>query len=172
VIVFTNIVGSAHPVLADIEKTIEQYGMTRRALEDQPDDIRQAIERLRQEPRDAAAAPVKADDLGNADALSIPEAVRDAETPMRDLAARLTTNPLTAPLFTDLEDGTWLLNLAGKPARTSFDGETSPLKPEDLQEEGESVSHSTAPARIPEHLTSLLTFRTPIVATLLPTWSQ
>lgn len=169
---FTNIVGSAQPVLADIEKTIEQYAMTRRALADQPDDVRQAIERLKQEARDAAAAPVKADDLGNADALAIPEAVRDADTPMRTLETALTTNPLTAPLFVRTSaPHVFRLAAPNAPALISLLTDTRPKAPRDLLEvEGneEYLVTFSREAADDAPVLPFLTFGHPLLESLLP----
>ena len=169
---FTNIVGSAQPVLADIEKTIEQYAMTRRALADQPDDIRQAIERLRQEARDAAAAPVKADDLGNADALAIPEAVRDADAPMKILETALTTNPLTALLLAHTSvPGVFRLTSPRAAAALSLIADARPHDPSDLlitDGQPEYLVTFSREAADAEPECQFITFGTPLLDSVLP----
>lgn len=165
---FTNIVGSAQPVLADIEKTIEQYAMTRRALAEQPDDIRHAIERLKEEARDAAAAPVKADDLGNADALSIPEAVQDADTPIGDLESGLTTNPITASLFSPTDaKGVWTLRAPDGIAPLSLTDHNPKTRTDILP--GSKERRVTFDRRIADkEVVMFLTYGDPVLDRLLP----
>lgn len=165
---FTNIVGSAQPVLADIEKTIEQYAMTRRALAEQPDDIRHAIKQLKEEARNTAAAPVKADDLGNADALSIPEAVQDADTPIKVLESGLTTNPITASLFSPTDaKGVWTLRAPDGIAPLSLTDHNPKTRTDILP--GSKERRVTFDRRIADkEVVMFLTYGDPVLDRLLP----
>lgn len=167
---FTNIVGSAQPVLADIEKTIEQYAMTRHALTHQPDDIQQAIQRLKHEIDEGANAPVKNDDLGNAEALAIPEEVQDAETPLHDLQTRLTANALTGPLFTATTiPGIWQLSLPQQPERLSLVDGRSPQCAADVHPGTPRINVTFERRIADEHSDVLfLTYGTPEIQAILP----
>ncbi len=167
---FTNIVGSAQPVLADIEKTIEQYAMTRHALTDQPDDIKKAIQRLKDEIDEASHAPVRTDDLGNAEALTVPDDVRDSDTPLALLEAGLTGNRLTAPLFTGTgASGIWSLALPHQPPPLSLTKGQSPRRPNDLTP-GTHRIKVTFDRRVADESPAvhLLTYGTPEMDALLP----
>lgn len=99
---FTEIVGDAAPVLANIEKVIEQL-----ALGDATDqNIKKRVEDIRGQVQDLNKRAVQADDLGTtpeiAGHIEEPPALR-SDIDLDQLEQTLTTNPLTAPHLTPAE---------------------------------------------------------------------
>ncbi|WP_159981246.1 DEAD/DEAH box helicase [Dietzia sp. WMMA184] len=118
---FTDIVGDAAPVLANIEKAIEQL-----ALGDASDEsIEKQLISLKGEVENVNNNAIKAADLGNSPEtighIEQPPELR-GETDLEDLETVLTTNPLTAPLLTPVDgaDGVYRLTPPVQVASNSF----------------------------------------------------
>jgi len=94
---FTNIVGEAAPVLANVEKAIEQLALTQYLTDEV---IAAEVADIRQQVDDVRNRPVSNDDLGApadpSDGIE-PPPILVGETTLEDLHAILTSNPLTRP---------------------------------------------------------------------------
>ncbi len=95
---FTDIVGDAAPVLANVEKAIERLALTGEAT---AADVDSEVNRIRRQAKDVHDAPVGNDDLGepvDAELVREPPSLVGAVTP-GDLERVLTTNGLTRRCF-------------------------------------------------------------------------
>lgn len=95
---FTDIVGDAAPVLANIEKAIERLALTGNTT---PSDIESEVGEIRQQVEDIKNEPVGNDDLGEPvgeSQVKEPPQLVGATTP-RELERRLTTNGLSRVAF-------------------------------------------------------------------------
>lgn len=171
---FTDIVGDAAPVLANIEKAIEQLALgdaTEESINAQVDGIRGQVDALNN-------GAVQSKDLGNA-----PEIAGHIEEPpdlhgdvkLSDLEQRLTNNALTAALFTvdDENPRKYRLFPPVDVASFSFAKNAGPVDPQDYKRprfskggilvtfDRETADRSTADA-------TLLTYGTPELAAILP----
>lgn len=171
---FTDIVGDAAPVLASIEKAIEQLALgdvTEEIISAQVDNIRGQVEAVKN-------SVVKTNDLGNA-----PEITGHVEEPpalqgdvgLGELERVLTNNSLTSPLFTAEIDKpkTYRLFPPAATAPYSFAENGGLLSPGDCKRDDscgdgilvtfdrETADHSTSEV-------TLLTYGTPELAAILP----
>ncbi|MDQ0031524.1 SNF2-related protein [Arthrobacter bambusae] len=120
---FTNIVGEAAPVLANVEKAIEQLAMS---VQLTLDDVAQQVDYIRQQAGELRDQPLKKDDFGSAPDVTgrvhaPPKLV--GETGLSDIELLLTRNALTSRLLT-LEEPTsriYRLTIPGRHSATSFD---------------------------------------------------
>lgn len=171
---FTDIVGDAAPVLASIEKAIEQLALgdvTDEIINAQVDNIRSQVEALNN-------SAVKTNDLGNA-----PEITGHVQEPpdlhgdvdLAWLERELTNNPLTAALLrADSEHPeTYRLFPPAAVASYSFAKDVGLLSPHDYEHQqigGDGIlvtfDRETADRSTAE--VTLLTFGTPELAAILP----
>lgn len=175
---FTNIVGDAAPVLANVEKVIEQLALQPVAT---LDDITAEVTDLRAQVDALQSQPLHTRDLGNppelAGRIAAPPRL-EGEFSLEALERTLTRNPLTGPfLRADPDDSQiyWLRRPAANASSYSFDPRAGVDKPATY------LDHSTQGDSIPVTFdrttwdTSrnnglvLLTFGTPELADLLPT---
>lgn len=100
---FTEIIGEAAPVLATIERVIEQLALGENTDEA---DIQHQVETIRSDLDDLANRPVGAADLGSGqsdDDPIVPPPVLTGAVALDDLRAILTGNALTGPHFAEIE---------------------------------------------------------------------
>jgi hypothetical protein len=171
---FTDIVGDAAPVLANIEKAIEQLalgGATEESINAQVDDIRGQVDALNN-------GAVQSKDLGNSPEVAghieePPDLHGDVELP--ELERRLTNNALTAPLLiADVENPkAYRLFPPGEVASYSFAkhaGQTGPQDYESHRAKGDSLlvtfDRETADRSAADVI--LLTYGTPQLEAMLP----
>lgn len=130
---FTNIVGDAAPVLAAVEKVIEQLTLSDKTSSAELDF---EVEKIRQEIDTVKNQPVSNGDLGEpADRGAVKEPPR-LESPItcQELQRILTSNALTGPRFTrdDSRSGIfWLTPPAGIQHRVSFEEGRGTARAED-----------------------------------------
>lgn len=108
---FTAIVGEAAPVLASVEKAIEQLALGQGG----DTDVAEHLREIRNDLDDLSSRPVSTEDLGVA--VSDPADVKEPPTLMGDiglpdLARTMLNNPLTAPLFTTVDGQPGVYDLA------------------------------------------------------------
>lgn len=179
---FTEIIGSAQPVLGSIEQAIERLALQADENHDtRAEKARQAVEQLKDEIRAAANQPVHLADLGDQperntashdQALALPPAVTD-HGQLAHLAERLLANPLTRRLL-DPVDGTpgvHRLTLPRPPSGLSLTGARHPSEPTDLlAPPGAATTLVTFDRAVADQRPSvtLLTYGTPELAVLLP----
>lgn len=171
---FTEIVGDAAPVLANVEKAIEQLALG----EASDDDIRAQVESLRGDVSDLKKRALQATDLGSA-----PDVIGHIEAPpsllgdvkLGDLHVCLTNNPLTGPLLqAEPNRGeTYRLALPAPIRGHSFAVNGGVSKPGDYTEiHGKSgdilVTFDRDVADRHSDDTTLLTYGTPELESLLP----
>jgi hypothetical protein len=120
---FTNIVGEASPVLANVEKAIEQLALSAQLT---LDDVAKQVDDIRKQAGDLRDQPVQKDDLGSAP--DVTGHVRNppdliGETSLADIELILTTNPLTSRLLIpdDSAAKIYRLTIPGGHGRISFD---------------------------------------------------
>jgi len=100
---FTEIIGEAAPVVATIEKVIEQLALDEHADET---DIAQQVESIRSDIDDLNRRPIGTADLGSApsdDDPVLPPPVLTGAVTLHDLKTVLTSNPLTGPRLAEIE---------------------------------------------------------------------
>lgn len=171
---FTEIVGDAAPVLADVEKVIEQL-----ALSDASDAaIRAEVDNIRGEVESLKNRAIQATDLGVAPEVTgqmqEPPAL-SGETDLDDLRNTLTDNPLTGPLL-QLEmgrDNTYRLTLPSAIEVYSFAlhaGTTSMKGYTAVHEQPSDILITFDRDTADKHSddTTLLTYGTPELEALLP----
>jgi hypothetical protein len=90
---FTEIVGSAQPVLASVEEIIKQIALTETSARD--DAIETAVAEVRQDIQTLNRRTVQAADMGSTEIQ--PPPILIGEITLEVLEERLTTNPLTRP---------------------------------------------------------------------------
>ncbi|NQW03352.1 MAG: DEAD/DEAH box helicase family protein [Acidobacteria bacterium] len=90
---FTEIVGSAQPVLASVEEIIKQIALTETSARD--DAIETAVAEVRQDIQTLNQRTVQAADMGSTEIQ--PPPILIGEITLEVLEERLTTNPLTRP---------------------------------------------------------------------------
>ena len=105
---FTDIVGAAQPVLADIEKTIEQLSLQN--PKDRDAAIDQAISRLKHEIDDLAARPVEITDVGSTILEQPP--VLESDFKPSDLKSLLLSLKTPLITFEKVDDNQYLLNIS------------------------------------------------------------
>jgi len=150
---FTEIIGSAQPVLGSIEQAIERLALEADENHDsQTKKAQEAIEKLKEEMRAANAQAIVMNDLGDLpeshndpDALRLPEPVTDANR-LDQLQDRLLSNPLTARLLTPK---------AETPGLYEF---TPPKNPGPLSLLGDATTADTFLNPDPETKTTRVTF--------------
>ncbi len=119
---FTNIVGDAAPVLANVEKAIESLALAEHFT---PGAVAAEVDAIRGQVEDAKNQPVQNDDMGasaGSDLVQEPP-ILVGDIKLSDLEATLTSNPLTAPLFTTDEGRARVYSLrasGGDGSRLSF----------------------------------------------------
>lgn len=134
---FTDIIGSAQPVLGTIEKAIEELALADKAGRDRA--ITQQVTSIRGDIARAEAEPVHLDDIGTHTDTGDDYTPLTPAITLDEIESRLTSNPLTAPLFTpDSEqahvylldeafantiDGMW--HPGQSPTRVTFDRDTA-----------------------------------------------
>jgi hypothetical protein len=108
---FTDIIGSAQPVLGSIEQAIEKLALQADGGRDeQAAKAQEAVQHLKDEIDSVNHQAVLIDDLGDrpqdlsAEALQLPDEVTD-HGQSQQLAQVLLANPLTAPLFSEAKPG-------------------------------------------------------------------
>lgn len=171
---FTDIVGDAAPVLANIEKAIEQLALgdaTEDSINAQVEDIRGQVDALNK-------GAVQSKDLGNA-----PEVAGHIEVPpdlhgeigLSDLERILTSNALTAAHFTVDRDHPKMYNLVPptEVATYSFAKFSGLIGPDDFerqraQRHGFPVTFDRETADRSTLDVTLLTYGTPQLAAMLP----
>lgn len=105
---FTDIVGAAQPVLADIEKTIEQLSLQN--PKDRDAAIDQAISRLKHEIDDLAARPVEITDVGSTILEQPP--VLESDFKPSDLKSLLLSLKTPLITFEKVDENQYILNIA------------------------------------------------------------
>lgn len=171
---FTDIVGDAAPVLANIEKAIEQLALgdaTDESVTAKVDNIRGQVEALNN-------GAVQSRDLGNA-----PEVTGHVEAPpelhgdvdLTGLERELTSNPLTAPLLTadSAHPNTYRLFPPTAVAPYSFASDVGQQSPSDygrhhIWAEGLLVTFNRETADESTADITLLTYGSPALAAILP----
>lgn len=177
---FTEIVGSAQPVLGSIEQAIEDL-----ALRDdgnggsQMAKAQAAVEHLKQEIADVNSQAILLQDLGDrpeehldvgGEALSVPTEVQD-HGQLLELGERLLENALARRLFTPVEGTpTFELRLPEQPSALSFTSEGRQAAHELLVIPGLEFGRVTFDRAYAERHpdVKLLTFGSSVLATLLP----
>ncbi|MGY1726157.1 hypothetical protein ACI79J_04235 [Geodermatophilus sp. SYSU D01062] len=170
---FTDIVGDAAPVLANVEKAIEQLAL---GVHTTSDDISAEVASLRDQVDDLASRPVQADDFGTApgSAACIEEPpVLSGETDLATLEHVLTANALTAPLFVEApsQSRAYRLTLPAEAGVYSFDCDAGIAEPRLYKEaDGGCVTVTFDRQTADESKTDIvfLTYGTPELETLLP----
>lgn len=170
---FTNIVGEASPVLATVEKQIEQLALR----ETGAGDVAAVVRQIRDETTTLQERAVKSDDLGapaDEDVQIPPRLVGDVE--LRDLERVLTTNRLTAPLFERADaDGVYLLALPHTVASHSLAvgaGRESAAEYAEVGSESRLVTFDRDVADAASSDVVLLTYGSPEVEAILPAMSN
>lgn len=178
---FTEIIGSAQPVLGSIEQAIERLALE---AEESQDALvlkaREAVEHLKEEIRIASSQAVVLEDIGDRpeshpetpEALQLPDPVCDRGADQL-LGARLLRNALTAPLFRPdpSGNGTFLYTPPAPVAPISLAGE-NPLEPTALIEPG--MDHDSARVTFEREIANelgdvtYLTFGHPLLDAILP----
>lgn len=118
---FTDIVGNAQPVLAAVEDAIEKQAMGEDDI-----DLDTQITNLRTAAAEIQNRAVKPADMGGPTIMeAVPTLIGDIT--LDDLRTKLTTNALTAPHLTavDDRDGTYNLIVNGDACRVTFDRRTA-----------------------------------------------
>ncbi|MCJ0899163.1 SNF2-related protein [Rhodococcus sp. ARC_M13] len=171
---FTDIVGDAAPVLANIEKAIEQLALgdgSEEAIERQVDALKGEVENLNNN-------AIKAGDFGDS-----PEIIGHIEQPpelhgeidLDDLEAVLTTNPLTGPHLNrvDGKAGVYRLTPPVPVASYSFATNSGTSTAADYLQGPRNaevlVTFNTAVSDHSREGVALLTYGTPELEALLPT---
>lgn len=167
---FTDIVGEASPVLATVEKQIEQL-----ALGDSGDrQVYAAVSKIRKDAADLQGRAVQASDLGTPDDEAVQEPPRlVGPVDLAKLERVLTTNALTAGLFTPGEDeGVYELAVPGAVASYSLApgaGVSGPASyAGEPAEPRRAVTFDRAVAEDAPSDVVLLTYGTPELEALLP----
>ncbi|MFF4792955.1 SNF2-related protein [Streptomyces sp. NPDC001276] len=175
---FTNIVGDAAPVLANVEKAIEQLALAENVSHG---DIATEVADIKQQADDLKNRPVQNNDMGTAPDVTgrigqPPVLVGD--TSLDDLERILTSNPLTSRyLVSDANTPRiyWLTSPVGGFSATSFESTAGVGTPEDylrVSDNTEAIpvtfDRDVWDASRDVDLT-LLTYGTPGLASLLPT---
>lgn len=138
---FTEIIGSAQPVLGSIEQAIERLALEAEENHDaQVEKAREAVEHLKEEIRLANAQAVVLDDIGDRPedrsdggrALVLPREIQD-HGQCAAIETNLLANALTSALFSAVagRQGVFDYTPPTPPARTSF-ASTHPRSPADL----------------------------------------
>lgn len=178
---FTEIIGSAQPVLGSIEQAIERLALEAEESKDaQVEKARDAVEQLKQEIRAANSQVVLLNDLGDlperhtdtADAIALPEEVVDRGQSVA-LMERLLANDLAKALFQPVDGapGVYEYRPPIEPARLSLTGTGHPRTPVDLVR-----STPLSPVRVTfdrriaddDPATEYLTYGHPLLDPLLP----
>ena len=147
---FTDIVGAAQPILGTIETTIEQLALKPTASRLQLNaEIGKAVGDLKSDIETVASQPVGLDDLGDApppgsvspDAFNLPDDVQE-HGQMESLSRRLLENPLTRPLFAQMEGqrGVYYFTPPRKLPTLLFAVSGRPLSARDVQPMGDPVA--------------------------------
>ncbi|TCO33385.1 phospholipase D-like protein [Kribbella steppae] len=143
---FTDIVGSAQPVLGTIETAIAQLALTDAASsrEQREADIDEAVNQIRGDIAVAGRQAVRLDDLGDtpyldyasAEALALPDDVKD-HGQVEKLRQRLLANPLTRDLLSPVpgRDGIYRYQPPRVPSAISFAPGSHPTTPEEVRGE-------------------------------------
>ena len=173
---FTDIVGSAQPVLGTIEKTIEKLALADTA--DQGAGTKDAVGEIKNDLAGLAAQPVQSTDLGDT-----PEIIGHIDQPpvlsgsvtLEELEATLTSNWLTRNRFTPVDGRPGVYSLAlpkDDQAQVSFCYTASPAEPSDYKAVDVTgatlVTFRKELADTSRDELSLLTFGSPHLAALLP----
>ena len=173
---FTNIVGDAAPVLANVERAIEQLALAGHVTQD---DILHEVENIREQVEEIRNQPVKSDDLGApSDSVHVKQPPRLVSTAtLKHLEEVLTSNGLSSRwLQPELDrDKVFRLTLPdSKTSGLSFTGAGAASSPEDLlraPSEAQVIpvtfDRETWDAS-PDPDLVLLTYGTPQLASLLP----
>lgn len=179
---FTEIIGSAQPVLGSIEQAIERLALEADENHDtQTKKAQEAVQKLKEEIRAANAQAIILNDLGDLpethndpndpDALRLPEPVNDANRAAQ-LHDRLTANPLTSRLLTPQADSPGIYEFIPpkNPSALSLVGDTTTTSTLLTLDPDTKPARVTFDRDIANELidTTYLTFGHPLLSTLLP----
>ena len=183
---FTDIVGSAQPVLANIEQTIERLALAAAGgTDDQAAQVRDAVAHLRDDIVAVNNQPVLLDDLGDTpeldldpqttlglDVLKLPDDVTDSRA-MERLSERLLANGLTQQLFKQVpgQQGVYEYTPPRAPSKLSLTANHRPTEPDDLRPDDQLakvlVTFDRALADL-EPDVAYLTYGSPLIEVILP----
>lgn len=172
---FTNIVGDAAPVLANVEKAIEELALKGHITHE---DVKNEVEDLKSQAEDLKTRPIQDSDMGNAsvtaDTIRQPPALIGG-IDLSDLERILTTNGLTRRhLEPDADEpGIYWMSTPAPATTTSFAAEAGVIAADDyLVHSADDSIPVTFDREIWDSSSNvgltLLTFGTPELADLLP----
>ncbi|MCK6210514.1 DEAD/DEAH box helicase family protein [Georgenia sp. EYE_87] len=116
---FTDIVGNAQPVLAEVENIIQEHAM----IDDK--DLGKSVQKVLTQAAEVQSAPVQNTDLGGP-AEMVPPPILEGEVTLNVLRERLMSNPLTANHFKPAEaTDVYTLTVEGQQHRVTFDREVA-----------------------------------------------